>query len=62
MPKYVVYYSEKYGKDKQNFREWFNIEKHPKLEKKKWSTSKSMSITLRNKLDLAKEKLEELNA
>lgn len=61
LPKYVIYYSEKYGKDKKNFREWFNVEKHPKLLNKKWSTSKSMSITLKNKLDLAKEKLEELN-
>jgi hypothetical protein len=61
LPKYVIYYSEKYGIDKKNFREWFNVEKHPKLLNKKWSTSKSMSITLKNKLDLAKEKLEELN-
>lgn len=61
LPKYVVYYSEKYGLDKTHSREWFNIEKHPKLNKK-WSTTKSKEITIRNKLTLAKEKLEELNA
>jgi hypothetical protein len=62
LPKYVVYYKEKYGPNKDKIRDWFNIEKHPKLEgRKRWSTSKSMSITIRNKLDLAKEKLEELN-
>ncbi len=62
LPKYVVYYKEKYGPNKDKIRDWFNIEKHPKQEgRKRWSTSKSMSISIRNKLDLAKEKLEELN-
>jgi hypothetical protein len=62
LPKYVVYYKEKYGQNKDKIREWFNIEKHPKLEeKKRWSTSKSMEVSIRNKLNLAKEKLEELN-
>ena len=61
LPKYVLYYSEKYGKDKQNFREWFNIEKHPKQNNKKWSTTKSGQISIINKLVLAKEKLQEFN-
>jgi hypothetical protein len=62
LPKYVVYYKEKYGPNKDKIRDWFNIEKHPKQEgRKRWSSSKSMSISIRNKLDLAKEKLEELN-
>jgi len=63
MPKYVLFYSEKYGKDKNNphYRYWFNIEKHPKQNGKKWSTSKAGSLTIQEKLDLAKEKLNELN-
>jgi len=63
LPKYVIYYKEKYGPNKDKVREWFNIEKHPKLEeKKRWSTSKSMNIIIRNKLDQVKKKLEELEA
>ena len=61
MPKYVLFYSEKYGKDKQNVRYWFNIEKHPKLNGKKWSTTKSSLKTLEEKLIEAKNKLNELN-
>jgi len=61
MPKYVLYYSEKYGKDKQNERCWFNVEKHPKLNGVKWSTSKSSLKTIQEKLNDAKQKLEELN-
>ena len=63
MPKYVLFYSEKYGKDKENqhYRCWFNIEKHPSQEGKKWSTTKSSTLTLQEKLELAKEKLEEFN-
>lgn len=63
MPKYVLFYSEKYGKDKNNphYRTWFNVEKHPKQNGKKWSTSKAGSLTIQQKLDLAKEKLNELN-
>jgi hypothetical protein len=61
MPKYVLYYSEKYGKDKRNERCWFNIEKHPALGTKKWSTSKASTYTPLEKLELAKQKLQELN-
>jgi len=61
MPKYVLYYSEKYGKDKRNERCWFNVEKHPKLNGVKWSTSKSSLKTIQEKLNDAKQKLEELN-
>jgi hypothetical protein len=62
IPKYVIYYFEKYGPEKQYTREWFNIEKHPKLvDKKRWSTTKSRDISIQKKLTLAREKLEELN-
>lgn len=61
MPKYVLYYSEMYGTNKDKFREWLNIEKHQKQNGKRWSTSKSMAITIQEKLDQAKAKLEELD-
>jgi hypothetical protein len=61
MPKYVLYYSEKYGPNKDKFREWLNVEKHPKQNGKKWSTSKAMQISIQEKLEQAKTKLEELN-
>ena len=61
MPKYVLYYTEKYGKDKQKFRCWFNIEKHPAQNGKKWSTSKSSELKIQEKLELAKQKLQEFN-
>jgi len=50
MPKYVVYYKECYNKEKQLFREFFKIEKHPKLEKI-WVSSKSNNIPLLEKLE-----------
>jgi hypothetical protein len=61
MPKYVLFYSEKYGKDKRNSRCWFNIEKHQALNGKKWSTTKAGSLTIQEKLEHAKQKLQELN-
>lgn len=61
MPKYVLYYTENYGKDKKKFRCWFNIEKHPSQNGKKWSSSKASSLTIQEKLQSTLEKLEELN-
>ena len=59
IPKYVIYYVEKYGPEKQYTREWFNIEKHPKLvDKRRWSTTKSRDVSIQKKLTLVKEKLE----
>jgi len=61
MPKYVLFYSEKYGKNKQNVRYWFNVEKHPKLNGIKWCSSKASTKTIQEKLDEAKNKLRELD-
>jgi len=61
LPKYVIYYSENYGPNKEKSREWFNIEKHPNQESKRWSTTKSGKISIRDKLDLAKKQIEEFN-
>ena len=50
LPKYVVYYRECYNKEKQLFREFFKIEKHPKIIKPINST-KSMKVSIMDKLN-----------
>lgn len=60
IPKYVVYYHEILNKETGRFREYFKIEKHPKLDKI-WIGTKSMSISIQDKLQMAKDKLKELN-
>ena len=64
MPKYVVYYVE-YEKDKDGNRvmrrDFFRIEKHPKLEKD-WNTTKSKKVSTLDKLNEAKNKILELNS
>ena len=63
MPKYVVYYVE-YEKDKDGNRvmrrDFFRIEKHPKLEKD-WNTTKSKKVSTLDKLNEAKKKILELD-
>ena len=56
IPKYVVYYKECYNKEKMLFREFFKIEKHPKLfnYKKHLTSSKSKKITIVEKLEQIK--------
>lgn len=54
MKRYVVYYKECYNKEKQLYREFFKIEKHPKL-KKPWISSKSSKISIKDKLQSANE-------
>ena len=62
MPKYVYYCKETRNKNKYNEydREFFRIEKHPNLEKinkKCISSSKSMTVSIIDKLSEIKEKL-----
>lgn len=57
LPKYVVYYKEKYGINGKT-REFFKIEKHP-MQKKIWMTSKSEKVDIQEKLEQAKQKLRE---
>tara|TARA_R110002072_G_scaffold244302_1_gene403626 strand:+ start:479 stop:814 length:336 start_codon:yes stop_codon:yes gene_type:complete len=65
MKTYVVYYKEVYNKEKGSTREYFKVEKHPKLNKA-WISSKSNKIPLLEKLkeankvvdDLSKDKIE----
>lgn len=52
LPKYVIYYKECYNKEKDLYREFFKIEKHPKLGKI-WMTSKSNKVTILEKLNQA---------
>jgi hypothetical protein len=52
---YVVYYKECYNREKQLYREFFKIEKHPMLEKP-WCTSKSNKIHIMDKLKHANER------
>jgi len=59
LEKYVVYYKECYNKDKNLWREFFKVEKHPKLDKI-WCTSKSNSISIEDKLKEANKVVENL--
>lgn len=63
MKKYVVYYREiMYLKDgKQQPREYFKVEAHPKLNKP-WITSKSVKISLLEKLKDANQVVDDLDA
>jgi len=61
MPKYVNYNKECYDKEKQLYREFFRIEKHPKLTKKCISSSKSSKLTILQKLTEIKKKLYDLD-
>jgi hypothetical protein len=60
LPKYVVYYHEILDKETGRFREYFKIEKHPKLDKV-WIGSKSKLISIQDKLKAVKNKLNELD-
>lgn len=57
LPKYVVYYKEKKG---NGYREFFKIEKHPKLNGVIWATTKSKKVSVHDKLQQAKNKINEL--
>ena len=66
LPKYVVYYKECYNKEKMLFREYFKIEKHPKLINinKVFTSSKSNKICIIEKLDQIKfilDKIDNMN-
>ena len=60
MKKYVVYYSECYNKEKNLYREFFKIEKHPKLDKT-YIGSKSNAISLKDKLQIVNKIVEDLD-
>jgi hypothetical protein len=59
MRKYVVYYHEWLDKEHTKEREFFKVEKHPKLDKI-WFTSKSNKISIQEKLDQANKVVDDL--
>ena len=60
MKKYVVYYHEYLNLEKTRSREFFKIEKHPKL-KKIWIGTKSNKVSLQEKLKQANKIVEDLD-
>ena len=60
MKKYVVYYNECYNKEKNLYREFFKIEKHPKLDKP-YIGSKSNTINLKDKLNFVNKIVDDLD-
>ena len=61
IPKYVVYYRECYNQKKKMYREFFKIEKHPKIPTNKlYVSSKSNKINILEKLNQIKKILEKI--
>ena len=60
LPKYVIYRKEILDKETNKSREYFYISGHPKLDKT-WETTKSNKISIKEKLKLAKLKLQQLD-
>jgi hypothetical protein len=60
MKKYVVYYHEWLDKERTKEREFFKVEKHPKLDKS-WCTTKSNKITIQEKLNQANKVVQDLD-
>lgn len=59
MKKYVVYYHEWLDKEHTKGREYFRVEKHPKLGKD-WCTSKSNKVSIIDKLNHANKVVDDL--
>ena len=59
MRKYVVYYHEWLDKEHTKEREFFKVEKHPKLDKI-WFTSKSNKVSIQEKLEQANKVVDDL--
>ena len=59
MKKYVVYYHEWLNKEHTKQREFFKVEKHPKLDKP-WSTTKSEKVSIQDKLQQANKVVDDL--
>ena len=59
MRKYVVYYHEWLNKEHTKERDFFKVEKHPKLDKE-WCTTKSGKVSIQDKLDQANKIVDDL--
>jgi hypothetical protein len=60
MKKYVVFYEDYADKEKKRLRQYFKIEKHPKLHKI-WIGCKSNNVSILEKLQQANKVIEELD-
>jgi hypothetical protein len=60
MKKYVVYYQEWLDKEHTKQRDFFKVEKHPKLDKP-WCTTKSNKISIKEKLERANKVVDDLD-
>lgn len=61
IPKYVVYHKECYNKERQLFRDYFKIDKHPKIDNNKYyCSSKSNKVSPLEKLLHIKKILQEI--
>lgn len=60
MRKYVVYYHEWLDKAHTREREYFKVEKHPKLDKH-WITTKSGKVSIQEKLQIANKVVDDLD-
>ena len=58
LPKYIVYRKEILNKETNRYREYFYICNHPKL--KRWETTKSNKVSNKDKLNMAIQKLNNL--
>lgn len=61
LPKFVVYIKETVNKSTGATREFFMIDSHPKLNGKRWVSSKSNKIPIKEKLEATKKQLNEIN-
>jgi hypothetical protein len=59
MRKHVVYYQEWLDKEHTREREYFKVEKHPKLDKH-WATTKSGKVSIQEKLQIANKVVDDL--
>ena len=59
MRKYVVYYKDYADKEKKRLREYFKIEKHPKLAKI-WIGCKSNGLSIQDKLTQVNKIIDDL--
>ena len=60
LPIYVCYNNRCYNKENNSWREFFTIHNHPKLDRS-WESSKSNNVSIHEKLEQAKLKLQHLN-
>ncbi len=60
LKKYVVFYEDYADKEKKYLRQYFKIEKHPKLNKI-WIGCKSNKLSIKQKLDEANKKIDEID-